>query len=346
MEEVQRILVGLLVWIVLVLAMSALVAATYGCARKRADEPCFSPQLLGLNALLPVPQDNRLTREKIALGERLFFEGRLSRDGKVSCASCHVPELAFSDGKARAVGVEGRVGRRNAPSLTNIAYRSSQFWDGRVASLEEQALQPIENPLEMDHSLLAVVRDLNADDSYRKQFALAFGTPQITTERIAHALATFERTLVSGDAPFDRYTEHGDEDELSNAARRGLALFEGKARCRFCHTGALFSDDLFHNTGVSWGAEPLDLGRYEVTRRDPDKGRFRTPTLRDVARSAPYMHDGSLASLADVIEFYDGGGQPNPYVDPVLTPLELTPSEKADLVEFLGTLSPRETAER
>ena len=296
----------------------------------------------GVDALLPVPPRNRLSPQKVELGRRLFFDPRLSRDGTVSCATCHRPELAFTDGRPRARGIGGQRGRRNTPSLVNCAYRRSLFWDGRAASLEAQALTPIENPHEMGHSIAAVLAMLRQDDDYVRRFAAAFGSRDVTGERLAHALASFQRTLVGADAPFDRGFEDSADDaagEASRAAARGFALFEGKARCRFCHQGAQFTDERFHNTGVGWGEEPLDLGAFEATGRDADRGRFRTPTLRGLVHTAPYMHDGSLATLRDVVDFYDRGAGPNPNVDAALRPLGLSAQEKDDLVAFLESLS-------
>ena len=232
---------------------------------------------LGLDPLLPVPEHNDLTREKTALGRRLFFDKRLSRDESLACASCHVPARTFTDGRALPLGITGARGRRNAPTLVNRAYGRSMFWDGRAASLEEQALAPLVSPTEFGTSYEEVLRRLRADPQYPRLFRRAFGTEEITIEDVARALASFERTLLSGDSAFDRYETLKDSRALSGPARRGLSLFRGKAACVVCHNAPLFSDERFHNTGVSWEKLPLDLGRYEVTGREEDKGVFKTP---------------------------------------------------------------------
>lgn len=297
---------------------------------------------LGLSALLPVPSDNLLTPAKVALGRRLFFEKRLSRDGRVACASCHKPAHGFADDRSVSIGVAGRTGRRNAPSLLNRAYARTLFWDGRAASLEEQALAPMVNDAELANTYEEITKRLTADPSYVDAFRAAFGNADTTSARAAQALASFTRTLLSGASPADRYERLGDAAAISAAAVRGRALFRGKARCHVCHDGPLFSDDRFHNTGVSWGRSPLDVGRYDVTRVDSHRGAFRTPSLRNVARTAPYMHDGSMTTLAKVVAFYDRGAGANPYLDGLIHPLGLTPRERRDLVAFLEALTGRE----
>ena len=329
------------------LLITVLALAVGGClsnapsqsSGSAADVPYLLDIPLGINPGLPEPWNNRLAAEKTDLGRRLFFDTRLSRDGTVSCASCHLPERAFSDGQAIAVGIDDRPGRRNAPTLLNRAYMQSQFWDGRAASLEEQALAPMTDPSELDNTHEEIVRRLESDENYRRLFKEAFGVEEIKIERVAQAIAGFERTLLSGNSAFDRFELLGEERALSKSARRGLELFRGKARCHLCHERSLFTDDLFHNTGVSWGKQPVDFGRYEVTKHEHDQAAFRTPSLRDVAYTAPYMHDGSLETLEDVLEFYNKGGNPNPYLDPAIRPLDLTDREEEDLVDFLKSLS-------
>lgn len=321
-------------------AILALIPLLVGCGRREdATEPCLTQIPLGLGALMPVPEGNRITTARVALGRRLFFEPGLSRDRTLSCASCHRPERAFSDGRVRAIGIDAQPGRRNVPSLVNCAYRDAMFWDGRADTLEQQALQPIENPGEMGHSTAIVVQQLRDDPSYRAAFESAFGSSGVDAERLAQAIASFERSIVAADTPFDRHALLGDHTALSEAARRGFELFEGKARCAFCHEGRLFSDGQFHNTGVGWGEEPVDLGRFEATGRAEDRGRFRTPSLRELVHTAPFMHDGRIPTLADVVDFYDRGAGANLYLDAKIQPLGLTGSEKADLVEFLESIS-------
>ena len=299
----------------------------------------FATMPLGINPGLPEPNDNWFTARKAELGELLFFDTLLSGDGTVSCSTCHLPDKAFSDGQAISIGINGRSGRRNAPTLLNRAYMRTQFWDGRAASLEEQALAPLINPDEMGNTHEEIVLRLEADQNYRHLFEQAFGSEEIKIEQVAKSIASFERTLVSGNSAYDRFELRGETDALSSSAQHGLALFRGKARCHLCHAGSLFTDDLFHNTGVSWGKPPIDLGRYEIIERERYQGVFRTPSLRDVDLTAPYMHDGSIETLEDVVEHYDGGGNPNPYLELSLKALHLSSQEKGDLVAFLKSLS-------
>lgn len=324
----------------------------------------------GLDEFVPIPPDNPLTEEKVQLGKRLFFDRALSRDGTVSCGTCHVPGRMFSNGELVGVGVAGRVGHRNVPTLFNRAYQKSFFWDGRETSLERQVLEPIQNPQEMDLTLAEFEarlsqetpgeqrrvggRSLLAGDAsvgiasklaptsekstgYRAEFQSVFGE-RPTAANAAKALAGYIRVLNYANSAFDRF-QFGEAGALSESAQRGLKLFRGKGNCTSCHSGPLLADEEFHNTGVSWGKIPLDLGRFEVTGRDADRGRFKTPTLRDVAFTAPYMHDGSLPTLEDVLEFYNRGGTSNPYLDREIRPLNLNPEEKRDLVEFLEALN-------
>lgn len=277
---------------------------------------------LGLELYLPVPADNPLTAEKVALGRALFNDRRLSIDESISCATCHSPERSFSGPLPLAVGVLGRTGTRNAPALVNLAYVRSFFRDGRETSLERQVLRPIEDPNEMGFS---------ADEAAERV--------GLSRQALSQALASYVRTILSGNSPYDRLVG-GDREALGAEAQAGLALFRGKARCSQCHFGPTFTDESFHNTGVAVRDGRLaDDGRFAVTGREADRGAFRTPTLREVGRTAPYMHDGSLATLEDVIDFYDGGGRPNPALDPKVRPLRLTPEEKAAIVAFLRSLN-------
>jgi cytochrome c peroxidase len=299
---------------------------------------------LGLDLYRPEPHDNRLTAGKIELGRRLFFDRRLSRDGSLSCASCHDPSRAFSNSRPHARGVDGAIGVRNVPTLVNRAWGTRFFWDGRAATLEQQVLEPILNPKELASTEARVVALVGARD-YRSEFRATFGAEPGLVDA-SRALASFVRTIVSGNAPYDRYVS-GVPSALDSAARRGLALFAGKAACNTCHTGPFFTDEQFHNTGVAWRLGTLtDPGRAGVTGADGDRGAFKTPTLRDVSRTAPYMHDGSFPTLADVIDFYDRGGRRNPGVDPKLRALHLTRDEKLDLLAFLNSLTGQITAGR
>jgi cytochrome c peroxidase len=291
---------------------------------------------LGLDLYLPVPDENPLTAEKIELGRQLFSDARLSADGSISCATCHDPARAFSSEEPVAVGVFGRVGRRNAPAIINRGYGRSFFWDGRTTTLEEQVLRPIADPLEMG---------ADVDEA-----AARVG---LSRDELSRALASFVRSLLVGGSRFDRFI-NGDRDALTEEEQAGLRVFRTRGRCAFCHSGPTFTDEEFHNTGVAWSPattvgdtasarfDPaglfLDEGRWLVTAREADRGAFKTPTLREVGRTAPYMHDGSLATLEAVVDFYDGGGRPNPNLDADIRPIGLRPDEKRALVAFLRAL--------
>jgi cytochrome c peroxidase len=277
---------------------------------------------LGLDLYMPVPEENSITVEKIELGRRLFHDRRLSRDGRVACASCHDPRRAFSTPQPQAIGVFNRQGRRNAPALINRGYGRAFFWDGRITTLEEQVLNPIQDPNEMDLTLAEASARVGLDEA-----------------AISHALASYVRSILSGDAPYDRYI-HGDRRALSRKQQRGLQLFRGKGNCTACHVGPTFTDERLHNSGVAWQTGRFqDEGRAAVTGNGPDRGAFKTPTLREVARTAPYMHDGSLPTLEAVVDFYSDGGRRNPTLDPEIRPLRLTGEEKRALVAFLRSLS-------
>jgi cytochrome c peroxidase len=270
---------------------------------------------------------------KTALGRELFFDARLSRDERVSCATCHQPDKGFSNGERFAAGVGGKMGTRNVPSLFNVGLGGSFFWDGRAATLEAQALGPIENPVEMDMRPADLAARLNGIVGYREQFQKVFGG-DANPERIAIALASFERTLVSDDTPFDRYLR-GDKKALPADALRGMRLFFGEARCANCHKGPTLSDGLFHNVGA---ADPDDPGRRAVTGKETDHGAFRTPQLREVGRTAPYMHNGRFKTLREVIRHYNFGGvtnQENDHRDAELQVLYLADDQVDDLVAFL-----------
>lgn len=269
---------------------------------------------LGLDLYLPVPEHNPLTADTIELGKQLFHDTRLSRDGTLSCASCHDPARAFSGDRAKSVGVFGRQGPRNVPAIVNRGYGRVFFWDGRIRTLEEQVIQPIINPVELDMTM--------------EEAAARTG---LSPTVIAQALAAYVRSILSGDSPYDRYL-FGDREALTAEQRRGLEVFRGKGNCVACHVGPNFSDEELHNTGVAFMAgDPEDRGG--------GSGNFKTPTLREVARTSPYMHDGSLATLEEVVDFYAAGGRPNPNLDSDIAPRSFTPSERKALIEFLRSLS-------
>lgn len=288
---------------------------------------------------LPVPDDNPMTEEKIELGKLLYFDPRLSIDDTISCATCHDPNKGWSDGRSVSEGVKTKDGKqqfggRNAPTVLNTAYGYFQFWDGRAGSLEEQALGPMQNPVEMGMpNMDYVVEKLNKIDGYRERFHEVFGT-DVTPEGIAKAIAAFERTALSGDAPYDAY-KAGDTDALSPAAKRGMDLFFGDANCSACHSGHSFTDFAFHNIGVGMDQDEPDEGRAAISGLKGDTGSFKTPTLRDIARSAPYMHDGSMKTLEEVVQHYNKGGVPNPYLDEEIFELGLSDQQVEDLVTFM-----------
>ncbi len=296
--------------------------------------------LQGLDAYMAIPPANPLTPEKAALGKRLFFDEGLSADGKVSCAACHEPERAFTDARLVAVGAFGRTGTRRVPKLVNRGFGTSFFWDGSSPTLEEQVFKPILNSLEMALSEDEAVERVRRHPAYVRAFRLAFGSPP-DRESIAFALASYVRTIRSGDSAYDRF-QAGDMDALSVGQRRGLKLFRAKANCVVCHLGPNFTDEEFHNTGIGWSNGAIeDAGRFRVTGRASDTGSFKTPTLREASRTSPYMHDGSLATLDEVIDFYNDGGIANPYLDAEIVPLGLSETEKLDLKGFLEALNGR-----
>jgi cytochrome c peroxidase len=329
---------------------------------------------LGLPAPLPVPDDNPITREKVDLGRRLFFDRRLSPNNTMSCAMCHVPAQGFTVNELRlAVGMNGKTGRRNAPSLYNVAYQRPLFHDGREFTLEDQVISPLTNPVEMGNpSIGYVVEKVRRLPGYEEQFRAAF-REGVSVATLGKALASYERTLLSGNAPFDRWYFAGEADAVGDDVKAGFAVFAGKGKCVACHTvgedAALFADHAFHNTGVAHlqlipeqtvevdlgGGlvvhmpraqvdEVLlppgkDLGRYEVTLDPADLWRYRTPSLRNVALTAPYMHNGVLLTLEEVVEYYDRGGTGAEGQDARITPLNLTREEKRSLLAFLHSLT-------
>ena len=290
--------------------------------------------------LIPIvwPQDNPYTPEKAELGRFLYFDKRLSSDGTVSCATCHDPARGFTDCAPVSTGIRGQRGNRSAPTVINRAYSLAQFWDGRAATLEDQVKGPIANPIEMGNTHDAMVLSLRGIAGYGPLFEKAFGTPEITVDRVAQAIATFERTILSGNSRYDRY-KAGDRKAMSAAQVRGMRIFFDKAKCDSCHEGVNFTLNAYANLGVGADKPDPDVGRFAVTKNPADWGAFKTPTLRDVARTGPYMHDGSLLNLHQVVNFYDKGGTPNKNLDQKIKPLHLSEQNKDDLVAFLEALS-------
>jgi cytochrome c peroxidase len=284
------------------------------------------------------PRDNPYSAAKTDLGRYLYFDGRLSADGTVSCASCHAPEHGFTDGAPVSTGIRGQKGGRSAPTVINRVYSLAQFWDGRAGTLEEQAKGPMANPIEMGNTHEAVVAKLQSIAGYRPLFAKAFGSEEITIDRVAQAIACFERTVLSGNAPYDRY-KAGDKKAMSAAQVRGMKVFFDRAQCDRCHEGSNFTLNAYANLGVGTDKPDPDVGRFAVTRDARDWGVFKTPTLREIEHTAPYMHDGSLQTLDEVVEFYNKGGISNKNLDANIKPLHLSDQEKGDLVAFLKALS-------
>ena len=287
-----------------------------------------------------IPADNPLTNEKVELGRLLVFDKRLSQDNTIACMSCHLAKFAFTDGKPVSTGIRGQKGGRSAPASINRVFSSAQFWDGRAATLEDQSIGPFTNPIEHGFANYDVMMaKMMKIPGYRKLFKQAFGDDNITIDNVGKAIASFQRTNLSGNSPADRFDQGQEAGAISAEAQHGLLLFREKARCTKCHSGFNFTDEKFHNLGLGWDDNKVDLGRYMVTKNAEDIGAFKTPTLREVARSAPYTHDGRFKTLEEVVNFYNKGGVKNPHQDPLIIPLDLTDQEKRDLVAFLHTLN-------
>ncbi len=299
------------------------------------------PESLPIEAPFGLPKASEYTGATAdgmaQLGRLLFFDPLLSKDRSIACASCHRPELGFADDTALSEGVGGNKTLRNAPSLFNRAYGASFMWDGRAKSLEEQVLLPIQDAREMDLPLTEAIARIRSEESYTGLFDRTFGRPA-DEEGLSLALASFVRRLKLGDSPVDRFRA-GERGALSAEARSGLWFYESRGGCWRCHVGANFTDEDFHNTGIGVvEGKPLD-GRFAVTKDEADRGRFKTPTLRGVALTAPYMHDGSLKTLEEVVAFYRRGGHPNSNLDGALAPIEMTDADGVNLVAFLRALS-------
>jgi cytochrome c peroxidase len=325
-----------LLLLVIAFNLASIPIALHGIGGKKAQAQAGPEKsTVRLSDAVTAPKKNTTTPEKVALGKQLFFDPRLSGNNKISCASCHQPENAFSDGLAQAHLADGKTLKRNTPSLINVGFYSTYFWDGRAKSLEEQALIVIQSAEEMNQDLDELERELNAVPGYVKQFQDVFGS-NVTRDVIAKALAAFQRTLISGPSPYDRYLE-GDENALSDEAKQGMELFFGSAECARCHTGSLLTDEKFYRLRIS-----DDKGRGLITGKKQDDCRFRTPSLRNVALTGPYMHDGSHESLYDVVTFYYRGV---PNQGPMGSPLEIEAlwghsfSEIGLIVAFLESLA-------
>jgi len=298
------------------------------------------PLPLGLQAdSAYVPETNPMTAAKVELGTLLYFDPRLSIDGTISCASCHNPFHGFAEPEPTGKGVRGQRGGRNSPTVINRLFSKEQFWDGRATDLEDQAHGPLTNPVEMampSHD--EVVKKVASIGGYGPYFNKAFGSVEVTMPRVAQAIASYERTVVSGNSPYDRYTA-GDKAALSPSAVRGMELFNGKANCKTCHAGFNFTDEQYHNLGVGMDTLEPDLGRYVVSKVETDRGAFKTPTLRNIVDTGPYMHDGSEVTLEGVVELYNRGGVKNEWLSKEMKALNLTPTEVDDLVAFMLALT-------
>jgi cytochrome c peroxidase len=278
-----------------------------------------------------IPDDNPPTSDKIALGKQFFWDKRWSKSGTVACVNCHQPNHGWTDPQRLSTNFEGKPTSRRAPTLVNRLFSDRQLWTGLRTSLEDQAKH------DGNRSDDTVVAHLGASPAYQEQHRRVFGR-DLDADGVARAIAAFVRTIVSGNSPNDRF-KAGDKGAISPAARRGLVLFEGQANCARCHVGFNFTDESYHNIGIGMDREKPDLGRFIVTRNEADRGAFKTPTLRDVAKRGPYMHDGGEETLADVVAFYDKGGMKNPWLSGEVRPLGLTMQERADLVEFMRALT-------
>ena len=346
----MRTLVGALA---LALATTAACSRSDNTAKTTAPPP---PAWETDNPVKPIPEGplgseiqlaslpNAPTPERVRLGRWLFYDKRLSADESVACATCHRPEHAFSEPTPHSTGIKGQVGGRKSPSFINqaVTLYPNFFWDGRAASLEDQALGPIANPIEMGATHDSMIASLQKTKGYAQYFKEAFGTEDITKERVAQAIAAYERTRMSGNSPVDRWRMNKDEAAVSDQVKQGYDLFFNKAACNQCHLGNSYTDSSFHNLGVGYDAKTRtfkDVGRSAISKNAADEGAFKTPTLRDCARHAPYMHDGSVATLKEVVELYNRGGEANPKLDPKIKKLGLTPSEVDALVAFMEALN-------
>ncbi len=315
-----------------VIALFAFASLTTWQAIAIGPDPYLRPDFA------PSPKDNLPTQQRTELGKKLFFDPRLSGSDWISCASCHNPGLGWSDGLPRAIGHGMGALKRSTPTIVNVGFNNLQMWDGRFASLEQQALGPIQDKGEMNQDLGELVKELSAIEGYRLSFDEAYPGEGISGPTIGKALAAFERTVLCSESPFDRWRK-GEKNAISESASRGFALFEGKANCTACHQGFNFTDNGFHNIGLKPAKDENDLGRFAVKKVTVNMGAFKTPTLRDVALTAPFMHNGLYRTLEEVVEHYDRGGDVTDNLSPNMAPLNLNAQEKADLVAFMRTLT-------
>ena len=333
---------------ILVLSTALIIFSVASCQRPtpvwEAENPVKSipSSPLGIAAKLSELPDAP-TPERVRLGRWLFYDRSLSADNTISCATCHRPEHAFSEPTPHSTGIRGQQGGRKSPTFINAAFAfyPNMFWDGRAASLEDQALGPIANPIEMGNTHDAMLQTLRANTAYAPYFNEAFGSEEITTARIAKAIADYERTRMSGNSPWDKWRK-GDENAVSEKVKTGSNLFFNKAGCAQCHVGENFTDSKFHNLGVGWNSGTqtfADTGRYVVSKNLDDIGAFKTPTIREITKHAPYMHDGSFKTLKEVVAHYNSGGISNPHLSPKMTALDLSDEEIDAIVAFMESLN-------
>lgn len=285
---------------------------------------------------LEIPLDNQLTSARVEYGKKLFFEKLLSRDSSISCASCHQPQLAFTDGREKAVGIKNRVVSRNTPTLTNIGYNSSFLRDGVNPSLEAQVIVPIHEKNEFDFQIILVAERLKKNDNYVQLSYKAYGE-EPNPNNISKAIASYERTLISGNSRFDKFYYSGDSLALTKNEKRGMDLFYNQLYCASCHSGFNFSNGKITNNGLY--KEYLDIGKMRLTLNENDNGLFKVPTLRNISLTAPYMHDGSIARLEDVINHYSKGGKGHYNQHPIISPFEISNQDRDDLISFLESLT-------
>jgi cytochrome c peroxidase len=323
-----------------ILVLLTSITLLIGC-QKQQQTAGFQPEILPLPPQLttyepmPIPADNPMTPEKVALGRQLFFDERLSGDGSRSCYSCHVCEKGLTDGLAKSVGAFNKQLPRSSPTLWNIGYHKEFYWDGRSPSLEKQAMAAWTGA-NMGAKADEIATRLNSLQGYRAQFQKVFGA-NATPDNIVKAIAAFERTIISGDTAWDRYRA-GNQAALNASATRGWNIFQA-IKCTNCHDGALLTDQQYHNVGIGMDQKEPDVGRFKVTNKPEDTGAFKTPTLRDIAESAPYFHDGSAATLEEAVDIMLGGGKPNPYLDKKnIEKRNIHPDQREDLLNFLRAL--------
>lgn len=325
------------IFLLAILAQICLVGCSEVDGSMESEQSSFEVEKPADFPVMPEPRDNPTTAEKVELGRRLFYDKQMSLDYSTSCASCHQPELAFADNRKQSAGFGGLLTARNSPSLANTGYLPHFFWEGGIPTLEKQALAPIIAPNEFNIRADTLEKRMSSDPRYKMLFQAAFGDETVTLERITKSISAFQRTLISGNSPYDKF-RRGDRSAISLSAQRGEALFFGETGdCWHCHNGYNLTTNSFHNTGLD--SLTTDIGRAAVTKNPNDEGKFKVPTLRNIALTAPYMHDGRFQTLEQVLQHYNSGGKAHPNKDALMRPLGLSNQEVSDLIEFLKSLS-------